>query len=469
MKNIIILDVETTGPDYLLDEIYQMSYIVLDKDFNIIKGKNFFFMVDYIEFKFNKKKLNRDKIKMLSNNKIFKDYYNEIFDDLNGNLIVCHKCDHDISFLKSEFMRVNNKNKFIYEEFCTMKYYTNILKIPNEYYGYKYPKLTEIMPYLNIKRGDINNKSKEIFNMLDDEINLHDSRVDSVITYLVAINTPELINTYIHLLDKSNDINCETILSNNRSEALSKRSDMSYINISCESKKKYSLDKSNDMNYETILNDNKSKVLSQDLDMPYINVSCESKKKYSLDKSNDMYYEAILSDNKNEVLSQRSDIPGIKISFGDKMKYSLDNIIKDLFSVEGRMIRKKYILYSVSIIFIFYIFGSFITINDDSFRILSNIMGITLIPISIKRLRDIDNTKWLAILLIIPIINLFFIMELCCLKSDEDKLNKASKSQNKVKTETINPIIKLAKFILIGCVTTPLTVVLLLLLVILIS
>ena len=151
------------------------------------------------------------------------------------------------------------------------------------------------------------------------------------------------------------------------------------------------------------------------------------------------------------------------------MKYSLDNIIKDLFSVEGRMIRKKYILYSVSIIFIFYIFGSFITINDDSFRILSNIMGITLIPISIKRLRDIDNTKWLAILLIIPIINLFFIMELCCLKSDEDKLNKASKSQNKVKTETINPIIKLAKFILIGCVTTPLTVVLLLLLVILIS
>ena len=36
MKNIIILDVETTGPDYLLDEIYQMSYIVLDKDFNIV-------------------------------------------------------------------------------------------------------------------------------------------------------------------------------------------------------------------------------------------------------------------------------------------------------------------------------------------------------------------------------------------------------------------------------------------------
>ena len=447
MKNIIILDVETTGPDYLLDEIYQMSYIVLDKDFNIIKAKNFFFMVDYIEFKFNEKKLNRYKLKILSNNKIFKDYYNEIFNDLNGNLIVCHKCDHDISFLKSEFIRVNNKNKFIYEEFCTMKYYTNILKIPHEHYVYKYPKLTEIMPYLNIKRGDINNKSKEIFNMVDNEINLHDSRVDSVITYLVAINTPELINTYIHLLDKSKDINCETILSDNKSEVLSQDLDMIRINISCESKNKYSLDKPKDINCETISSDNKSEVLSQDLDMIRINISCESKNKYSLDKPkdincetissdnksevlsqdldmscinipcesknkysldklNDINCETILSDNKNEVLSQDLHIPCINRSSKNKKKYSLDNIINDLLSFKGIMIRKKYILYSVSIVFIFYILGSFVAINDYSFRVLSSIMGIILIPISIKRLRNIDNPIWLAILLIIPILNL---------------------------------------------------------------
>ena len=60
-------------------------------------------------------------------------------------------------------------------------------------------------------------------------------------------------------------------------------------------------------------------------------------------------------------------------------------------------------------------------------------------------------------------------MELCCLKSDADKLNKSSKSQNKVNTETTNPIIKLATCTLIGCATTPLIIVLLLFVVILIS
>lgn len=75
MRNIVILDIETTGNDYLLDEICQLSYIVLDKDLNIIKNKNFFFMVDYIQYKSNKKKLNIEELKKLSDNKTFKDRY----------------------------------------------------------------------------------------------------------------------------------------------------------------------------------------------------------------------------------------------------------------------------------------------------------------------------------------------------------------------------------------------------------
>lgn len=210
MNNIVILDIETTGDNYLIDEICQMSYIVLDSKLNIVKAKNFFFMVDYVYFKSNKKKLNIHELKRLSDNKTFKDGYEEIFNDLNNNFIVCHKCDHDISFIKSEFMRIDHENKFVYEEFCTMKHYTDILKIPSENFGYKYPKLIEIMPYLNIKRGDIYSKSKDIFNLDDEEMNFHDSRVDVVATYLVTIKTEEILIKYKESLNNQENINMNT-------------------------------------------------------------------------------------------------------------------------------------------------------------------------------------------------------------------------------------------------------------------
>lgn len=363
MNNIVILDVETTGDNYLLDEICQMSYIILDKDLSILKAKNFFFMVDYVHFKSNKKKLNIDELKLLSNNKTFKDRYDEIFNDLNNNLIVCHKCDHDISFLKSEFMRVDNKNNFIYEEFCTMKYYTNILKLPSKSFGYKYPKLMEIMPYLNIKRGDIKQKSKEIFNLPDDEINFHDSRVDSVATYLIAMKTEELITKYRNL---SNELLDDT------------------QNLCGENE--------NDKNVD-ILNNN-------------------------------IYY------NNN--------------------KKSKNNIIKDLISFKGKIGRRKYIIYFIAIICIYYMFeklmmkdmiisGEFNRTGINSLsRVLEIARNLTLIPITIKRLRDSDKSKWLSLLLFVPFINLLLILELCFIKGIEESTKqneiyiKEIKKKNKV-------------------------------------
>lgn len=200
--NIVILDIETTGDNQFIDEICQMSYIILNKKLDIIKAKNYFFEVDHVHFKSNKKKLNKEELKYLSKYRTFKDFYDEIFNDLNNNLIVCHNCKHDISFLKNEFIRVNNKKDFRYEEFCTMEHYKGILKIPSENYKYKYPKLIEIMPYLNIKRSNINLNSKKVFNLKDEEIQFHDSRVDAVSTYLIAIKTPELIDKYKELQNK---------------------------------------------------------------------------------------------------------------------------------------------------------------------------------------------------------------------------------------------------------------------------
>lgn len=203
--NIVILDIETTGGNYFIDEICQMSYIILNKSLDIIKTRNYFFDVDYVHFKSNKMKLNKENLKYLSNYKSFKDNYDEIFNDLNKNLIVCHNCQHDLNFLRSEFMRANNKNNFKCKEFCTMTHYTEVLKLNSENYKYKYPKLIEVMPYLNIKRGDINSYCKKIFDLSEEEIQFHDSRVDSVSTYLIAIKTPELIKKYKEVINEEID------------------------------------------------------------------------------------------------------------------------------------------------------------------------------------------------------------------------------------------------------------------------
>lgn len=202
--NIVILDLETTGDNCYVDEICQLSYIILDKNLNIIKSKNLFFKVDYVHFKSNKKKLQIDELRVLSNNKTFKDNYDEIFKDLNNNIIVCHNTKHDIDFIRSEFTRINNSVKFTYEEFCTMKYYKEILKLKGNRSTYKYPKLTEIMPYLNIRRSDIIENVKEIYDINNECVDFHDSRFDVVATYLIVIKTEDIIKRLNRNSDKTN-------------------------------------------------------------------------------------------------------------------------------------------------------------------------------------------------------------------------------------------------------------------------
>lgn len=391
MRNIVILDIETTGNDYLLDEICQLSYIVLDKDLNIIKNKNFFFMVDYIQYKSNKKKLNIEELKKLSDNKTFKDRYEEIFNDLNDNLIVCHKCEHDISFLKTEFIRIDNKNNFIYEEFCTMKHYTNILKIPSENYGYKYPKLIEIMPYLNIKRGDIYNKTKEIFDIYDDELNFHDSRVDVVATYLVAIKTDDLVDMYNRDINKLEDIKV------NINENIYSKSDNNKI----------------------------------------VNVLLEETNQ--------------INENKNV--------------FSYKQKNS---IFRDLLSFKGSISRKKFGVYIFTNILIYILLmlvmrKIYISTDmyEDTFELLILLLNIAksyiIVSLTIKRLRDLSKPLWLALLLIIPIVNLIFIIELCFLKGNDKKLKNVCKLKNKGTNK-----IKISKpiYILIGSIMVPVIVLL---------
>ena len=370
--NIVILDVETTGDNHLIDEISQISYIVLDSELNIIKAKNFFFMVDYVYFKSNKKKLDIEELKRLSNNKTFKDRYDEIFNDLNDNLIVCHKCEHDINYLKSEFMRVDKDNSFRYEEFCTMKYYTDILKIPSTNYGYKYPKLIEIMPYLNIKRGDINNYSKSIFNLSDSEIILHDSRVDVVVTYLITIKTEEIVNKY------------KALIEHKHMKIDEKYDDKSSIKV----------------DYSEQINLNKKNNITED--RQYINYNSNN-------------YENV---NEKE-----------------------NTCISNIFSLQGYISKKdyrKFIFLMIPIYLLSLILINEIYLNSEmdystqkgTMVVVSYIFKFPLLILSIKRIRGLKKSMWLIILLFIPIINTFFVLDLC-LEKDVKYIEECKIAKNK--------------------------------------
>lgn len=369
--NIVILDVETTGDNYLIDEISQISYIILDSDLNIIKAKNFYFMVDYVYFKSSKNKLNIEELKKLSNNKTFKDRYNEIFSDLNNNLIVCHKCDHDINYLKSEFMRVDKDNRFVYEEFCTMKYYTDILKIPSDNFGYKYPKLVEIMPYLNIKRGDINNYSKKIFNLSDSEVVLHDSRVDVVATYLVTIKTDAIVDKYRELI--------------------------SYQNINKDKKCFKKVEEIGKINEDKIKN---IKGCVEDTYNDLNNYENEEKEQ-----------------NKNTSIKNILSFKG-EISKKDYRKYIL--LLIPIYVLSRIVINEIYINSDMSDVAV-----------KGLIKVVSYIFKLLVLTLSVKRLRKQKISLWLSSLVFIPLVNLFLILDLCFGKDTEYENKYKSEYKNK--------------------------------------
>ena len=223
MERIIFLDTETTGLDYNNNQILQLSYIISDLEANIIAAKNFYIDVDVEieEGASSVHKITKEKIIELSGGKKFKDIASEVFWDLSNNKIICHNTNFDLSFIKEEFLRLNKKLD-IKDSFCTMQYYTDILKIHN-YYGYKWPKLEEVIDYLKIDRNELVKEAKEIFNT-NDNIKLHDARLDVYSTF--AIYNTMLIDS-LNLYNKI----AKNIIENNISELLELDINYKTINI----------------------------------------------------------------------------------------------------------------------------------------------------------------------------------------------------------------------------------------------
>lgn len=174
---VVILDTETTGFEAKSNQIAQLAYLVII-DGQVEFKKNFFFTVDKMDKGAeNTHGFSIEKLKLLSEGRRFCHHAREIFEDLDEAMIVCHNLQFDIPFIQNEFerigVRINPPNTF-----CTMEYYTDILKLKGKY-GYKWPKLTEVLDYYNIEHMDISRKMNVFFG---EASQAHDARWDIIAT-----------------------------------------------------------------------------------------------------------------------------------------------------------------------------------------------------------------------------------------------------------------------------------------------
>lgn len=177
---ILFFDTETTG--LRPGNICQLSYLIVDG--NNIDHKNYYFKVDKVEYGAQMVHgLSVQELHRLSKNKSFKDHFSIILDDFTSSeTLVAHNFNFDLNFLKAEYASCG-KNFAYSNSLCTMRYFTNICKIPKSNGpGYKWPRLEELLKYFKIKDKEILKATKEIFGT--NKTNYHDARFDTVAVYL---------------------------------------------------------------------------------------------------------------------------------------------------------------------------------------------------------------------------------------------------------------------------------------------
>ena len=164
---ILFFDTETTG--LIPGRIIQLSYVMQSE--TETTAKNFFFAVEYIEpSAVAVHGFTPEKLAVLSNGKTF------------SCDIVAHNVKFDIGFMIAEFCYQDRRFRYK-QEFDTMKFFTDVMKLPRENHaGYKYPKLSELIGFLDIYPYDVTRKTAELFSVCG--VGGHDARYDTAALYL---------------------------------------------------------------------------------------------------------------------------------------------------------------------------------------------------------------------------------------------------------------------------------------------
>ncbi|MBE5754530.1 MAG: 3'-5' exonuclease [Clostridiales bacterium] len=176
---VLFFDTETTSLNP--GQICQLSYIMQEGD--LLSARNLFFTVDNMDYSaYLVHGFSIGKLKELSGDKRFSDYIEVIENDFSkADLIVSHNTAFDFSFMRAEFERLGKVFE-IKNEFCTMKKFTPVCKLPKKKgEGYKYPKLAELCAHFEISDNKIQEVSKKVFG---NAANFHDARFDTTAVFL---------------------------------------------------------------------------------------------------------------------------------------------------------------------------------------------------------------------------------------------------------------------------------------------
>ncbi len=181
---LIVFDTEATA--LTPGQICQISYLMIEGE--QIIGKNMFFSVEEMsESAYNVHHMSVEDLKELSHGEEFMDRSMELLRDFTqADMIIGHNVAADMRYLRTEFERLNislGKKK----TFCTMNYFTYVLKLRQKQSWSRHPKppkLGELTEHYGLSEEYIAQKAAQWFG---GGAAAHDARYDAAATWLSVI------------------------------------------------------------------------------------------------------------------------------------------------------------------------------------------------------------------------------------------------------------------------------------------
>lgn len=181
MKTIIF---DTEGNGYRDEQICQLSYLI--KDGGRIDARNYFFKVDAMnEYAQKVHGFSKAALEKLSCGQTFFERSDEIFADFaSADMLVGHNIKSDVQRMKAEFGKCGMT--FVPKKrFCTMVHFNNALNLTGKKGQRKYPKLSELCRYYNVRDEQVERMVVTLFKTRHTQ--QHDARFDTVATYLCVL------------------------------------------------------------------------------------------------------------------------------------------------------------------------------------------------------------------------------------------------------------------------------------------
>ena len=179
----IFLDTETTGLSPGM--IAQLAMIIIDEN-NEIRAKNYFFTIDYITSKAQSVCNDRgvEFYAKASNGKRFKDYANEILEEIKDATLVAHNLPFDENFISTEFWRLGITFRPS-AGIDTKKYFKDKVQALNMFGRVKEPNMGDIINHYELSEEEIIKTASKLFR--DDikfDLTQHDAIYDTTALYM---------------------------------------------------------------------------------------------------------------------------------------------------------------------------------------------------------------------------------------------------------------------------------------------